>query len=93
MVSIGEDLKKMAADTAKLKGVLIYRNNVDILLYLAKYNPEVSKKEIAQKFGKEAINGLKALEQCDLVKEEDGNLTLTTEGIFQVEGLLAMAVA
>ncbi|MEK6957639.1 MAG: hypothetical protein AABW99_01530 [archaeon] len=89
---MGENLTTMAADATKLKGVLMYGNNIGILLYLAKYNPKVSKKDIADRFGKDSVNGLKALEQCELVKEDDGNLTLTTQGIFQVEGLLTMAV-
>lgn len=90
---MGENLKKLASDAANLKSALLYKNNIDILLYLAKYNPKVSKKDIADKFGKEAIDGLRTLEQFHLVKEEEGNLTLTTEGIFQVEGLLAIVVA
>ena len=90
---MGENLRRLASDATNLKSALLFNNNIDILLYLAKYNPKVSKKDITDKFGKESLDGLKALEQFHLVKEEDSNITLTTEGIFQVEGLLSIAVS
>lgn len=90
---MGEEFKKIAIDATNLKNALMYNNNIDILLYLAKYNPKVSKKDIEDKFGNEALDGLETLEQFHLVKEENCRLTLTTEGIFQVEGLLSMVVA
>ena len=30
------DLKKLASDAANLKSALLYKNNIDVLLYLAK---------------------------------------------------------
>lgn len=86
---MGENIRKLAADASNLKSILLHNQNISILLYLAKYNPKVSKKDISLKFGRQALDGLKALAQFQLVKEEEGNLTLTTEGIFQVEGLLS----
>ncbi len=89
---MGEDINRMHADASNLKSIILQNNNIDILLYLAKYNPNVTKKDIAQKFGDESRIGVEALKEANLVKEEDGSLTLTEEGIFQVEGLLTLAV-
>jgi len=89
---MGQELKRIYADSSNLKSVILQNNNVDVLLYLAKYNPKVTKKTIVKNFGEEALHGLKALKEICLVKEEKGKLALTDEGIFQVEGLLAIAV-
>ncbi|MAG17914.1 MAG: hypothetical protein CL944_00365 [Candidatus Diapherotrites archaeon] len=87
---MGEDLKKLSLDAAKLKGIMLSGKNIDILLYLAKYNPKVTEEEIADKFGKKSLEGLKQLIDYDLVQEEKENLSLTNQGIFQVEGLLTL---
>ena len=89
---MGEELKRIYTEASNLKTIILQNNNIDILLYLAKYNPKVSKKEIIEKFGKESVFGLEALKNFHLVKENKGNLMLTDEGIFQVEGLLSIAV-
>lgn len=89
---MGEEINRMHADASNLKSIILQNNNIDILLYLAKYNPKVTKKDISNKFGNESTLGLDALKEANLVREEDGSLTLTDEGIFQVEGLLTLAV-
>ncbi|MFH1777452.1 MAG: hypothetical protein ABH952_07850 [Candidatus Omnitrophota bacterium] len=88
---MGDELKRLYVDAYYLKNIILQNRNIDILLYLAKYNPEVKITDIIKNFGKESLEGLKALEGCNLVREEDGQLTLTNEGIFQVDGLLSIA--
>ncbi len=88
---MGDELKRLYVDAAYLKNVILQNRNIDILLYLAKYNPEVKIADIIKNFGKESLEGLKALEGCNLVREESGQLTLTNEGIFQVDGMLSIA--
>ena len=87
-----EEIKKMGLDASMLKSVILRNSNIDILLYLAKYNPETTVKEIADKFGKDSIEEVEILKQFCLIKQEDQHLTLTEEGIFQVEGLLTLVV-
>ena len=82
--------EKIYSDVTKLKNVLLENSNIDILLYLAKYNPKIMKKDIEKNFGKESLKGLSNLEKYQLVREESGKLTLTSEGIFQVEGLITL---
>ncbi|MBI4181669.1 MAG: hypothetical protein HY520_01750 [Candidatus Aenigmarchaeota archaeon] len=89
---MADELKRLGTEALRLKAALLHSKNLDILLYLAKYNPEVSTRDIIDKFGKESLEGLKSLKESRLVVEEDGKLMLTEEGIFQVEGLLALAV-
>lgn len=89
---MGQELKRIYADASNLKSVILQNNNIDVLLYLAKYNPKITKKDIIKNFGKESLDGLKALREFHLVKEEKGKLALTDEGIFQVQGLLTIAV-
>lgn len=86
---MGQRLKELYYSASKLKQTILTNNNIDILLYLAKYNPGVTRKDIGQRFGEESLGGLKELEICNLVKEEKQGLALTDEGIFQVEGLLS----
>ena len=87
---MGENLKQLYYTASKLKDVISEYHNVDILLYLAKYNPKVTKKDIVKNFGEESLEGLKDLEKYNLVKEERDRFILTNEGIFQVEGLLTL---
>lgn len=87
---MGEELKKLYHDASDLKGVITEYWNVDIMLYLAKYNPKVTREDIQKNFGEKSLKGLKDLEKYNLVKEERNGFTLTTEGIFQVEGLLTL---
>lgn len=89
---MGEELKRIYYDALRLKNIILENKNIEILLYLAKYNPKVSEQELEKKFGKDALKGLRELKNISLIKEEGSNLFLTNEGIFQVEGLLAMAV-
>lgn len=86
----GEKIRKMYSDATNLKNTIMKGKNIDILLYLAKYNPEVSKKDITDKMGKKSLSGLKELESFNLVREDNENLTLTSEGLFQVEGLITL---
>jgi hypothetical protein len=88
---MGESIKSLSVEASNMKTILLQNNNIDILLYLAKYNPNVTSKEIEEKFGKKSLDGLKGLMSFNLVKEESCNLSLTEEGIFQVEGLLTLA--
>jgi len=88
---MGNELKQMHMAASSLKSTLLKNKNVDILLYLAKYNPKVTEEELAEKFGKPALKGLTALRDIGLVEERKGFLFLTNEGIFQVDGLLTMA--
>ncbi len=84
------ELQQKYDETSKIKDVILENANIDILLYLAKYNPKVTKSTIVKSFGKESLKGLKDLEKVNLVREEDNKLTLTNEGIFQVDGLISM---
>ncbi len=89
---MSEELKRAYNDAIKFKSIILENKNNDILLYLAKYNPKITKEDIAQKFGKQSLQGLKDLENISLVKEEEDRLLLTNEGIFQVEGLLSIVI-
>jgi len=90
---MSENLKKIYSEVSNFKTVLLENNNIDLLLYLAKYNPKVSKKDLVEKFGREALKGLKDLKSISLVREDDkNNCTLTDEGIFQVDGLISFAI-
>lgn len=91
-LNMSEALRKLYYSASNIKNVILEDNNIDILLFLAKYNPEITKKNIVKNFGEESLEGLKHLEICNLVKEEKERLTLTEEGIFQVEGLLSIVV-
>ncbi len=91
MMIMGDELKRLYVDAYYLKNIILQNRNIDILLYLAKYNPEVKIADIVKNFGKESLDGLKALESCNLIREEGGQLTLTNEGIFHVDGLLSIA--
>ena len=88
---MGEELMRLRMEANNMKTILLKDRNVDILLYLAKYNPNVTIKAIKSEFGKDSINGIRSLIDLNLVKEENCNLVLTEEGIFQVEGLLTLA--
>ena len=61
-------------------------------MVLLKYNPDVTVENIKQRFGKESLEGVDSLKKFHLVNEEKGSLTLTNEGIFQIDGLLSLAV-
>ena len=87
---MGEEIKQMEIAAEKIKSAMLKNNNVDILLYLAKYNPKVTLREIEDKFGKSSADGLKTLIGAGLVLEEGGSLSLTNTGIFQIDGLLAL---
>ncbi len=87
-----EQLKAISLDAATFKEMLLEGKNIDILLYLAKYNPDVPKSEILKAFGKESGKGLEDLKDAKLVMEKSSGISLTNEGIFQVDGLLAIAV-
>ena len=89
---MSEELKRVYNDAIKLKSIILENKNIDLLLYLAKYNPKITKEDIAKKFGKGALQGLKDLEDVKLVKEEENRLLLTNEGIFQVDGLLSITL-
>ena len=89
---MGEDIKRLSAEASNLKTILLQNSNIDILLYLAKYNPNVTLKEIVKRFGIESENGVKSMKGFNLIKEENHNISLTEEGIFQVEGLITLAV-
>ena len=82
--------EKIYSDVTRLKNVLLEDRNIDILLFLAKYNPNIMKRDIEKNFGRGSLKGLIDLEKCQLVREESGKLTLTSEGIFQVEGLITL---
>lgn len=79
-------------DASLLKNVILEYQNIDILLYLAKYNPKVTKEDIVKNFGEKSLEGLKDLEKYNLVKEEKEQFSLTNTGIFQVEGLMTLVV-
>ncbi|OYT53642.1 MAG: hypothetical protein B6U72_05105 [Candidatus Altiarchaeales archaeon ex4484_2] len=89
---MGENLKELYHSASTLKGVVLEYRNIDILLYLAKYNPKITKEDIVKNFGEKSLRGLKDLEKYNLVNEERDRVTLTNEGIFQVEGLLTLVV-
>jgi len=91
-VNVSEEIKRMSVEASKLKSVILRNNNIDILLYLAKYNPTTTIKEIKERFGEESLKEIDLLKQSHLVREEKERLILTDEGIFQVEGLLTLVV-
>lgn len=84
------DINKLYVEVQDLRKVLLEDSNIDILLYLAKYNPKVSRKDLSERFGRSSLSGLRDLKRFHLVDEERGFLQLTTEGIFQVEGLMTL---
>ena len=85
-----EIVKKLYVDATFLKSILLKGRNIDMLLFLAKYNPNVDRQEIEEKFGKESLKGLEDLKKINLVMEDRTGISLTTEGIFQIDGLLTM---
>ncbi|MCK5473939.1 MAG: hypothetical protein KAI53_00905 [Candidatus Aenigmarchaeota archaeon] len=89
---MGDDLKKLCINASCLKAIILQNKNLDVLLYLAKYNPDVCISDLVEKFGTGIVDSLKDLEKYNLLTERNGQLTLTEEGIFQVDGLLAIAV-
>lgn len=89
---MSEDLKLLSIDSSSFKALLLKNNIIDILLFLVKYNPKVTVKEIKEKFGEESAKDVESLKRFNLVIEDEGTLTLTEEGIFQVEGLLTLVV-
>lgn len=89
---MSKEIRRLGVDASQLKAILLQDKNIDILLYLAKYNPKVTTQDISKNFGKESLEGLKSLKMVHLVNEESGHLSLTEEGIFQVDGLLTLAV-
>ncbi|MEK6924212.1 MAG: hypothetical protein AABW54_03170 [Candidatus Micrarchaeota archaeon] len=88
---MSESLTKLYHEASRLKSVLLENNNIGVLLYLAKYNPQVTRRDLKEKFGKDALKGLENLKRLELIDENDEKLTLTHQGIFQVEGLMALA--
>jgi len=88
---MGEQLQKLYHDASRLKNVLLENNNIGVLLYLAKYNPHITRKDLRDRFGKEAMKGLEDLKRFELIAENDEKIMLSTQGIFQVEGLMALA--
>lgn len=86
-----EELKRIEVSASELRNAILDGRNVDILLYLAKYNPDVSIEDIRKRFGDDSVNGLKMLEKFNLVNEKENMLTLTDTGIFQVDNLLKMS--
>ena len=89
---MGYETQRLYVDAMSLKKVMLENHNIDILLYLAKYNPDVRKDELIRKFGETAEGGLEQMKGLHLVEERKGMVTLTNEGIFQVDGLLSMAI-
>ncbi|MEK6954955.1 MAG: hypothetical protein AABX01_08130 [Candidatus Micrarchaeota archaeon] len=87
---MGEELARFQNNATMLKKILLENNNIDILLYLAKYNPKVSRRHIEEKIGKDSLKGLEELKKCNLVVEDNKSVSLTQEGIFQVDGLLTL---
>lgn len=89
---MGQEIHRLGITASEMKATLLQNNNIDILLYLAKYNPNVTIDDIQKKFGKESVSGIKNLKSAKLLNDDNGKLTLTEQGIFQVEGLLTLAV-
>lgn len=89
---MSEELKRLSLDSSSFKALLLKDNVVDILLFLAKYNPRVTLKEVKEKFGEDSAKDVESLKRFNLIIEDEGTLTLTEEGIFQIEGLLTLAV-
>jgi hypothetical protein len=87
---MGYETQRLYADVVGLKKVLLENHNLDVLLYLAKYNPDVRKEDLIQTFGQTTESGLEDMKRFHLVEEKKGWVSLTHEGIFQVDGLLTM---
>lgn len=85
-----EELKRIGLEASNLNHVLLRDRNMDVLLYLAKYNPNVTIDYIRRKLGEDSVAGLEDLKRFNLVIEEKGSLSLTEEGIFQGGGLLTL---
>ncbi len=89
---MGVELKRVEYGAAALKNALLSGNTLGVLLYIAKYNPGVSLKDITSKFGKEATVRVEKLRELHLVAiEPSQKVSITNEGIFQVDGLLQLA--
>jgi|GEM_PF-1354351 len=91
MADTVDEGKKTYKNIEQMRGLLIKNKNIDILLYLAKYNPSVTVKDIVKHFGQKSKAGVDELVECDLVTDTKGKLTLTPEGIFQVNLLLEIS--
>ena len=89
---MGYETQRLYVDAMSLKKVMLKNNNISILLYLAKYNPDVKKDDIIRHFGENSETGLEQMKGLHLIEEKKGVITLTNEGIFQVDGLLALAI-
>lgn len=89
---MSETLKSMYLEANRLKAVVLEGDNLGILLYLAKYNPRVTREQIQEKFGKQSLKGLDELKRLEMVCESEHGISLTSQGIFQVEGLITLAV-
>ncbi|OIO21780.1 hypothetical protein COV61_01245 [Candidatus Micrarchaeota archaeon CG11_big_fil_rev_8_21_14_0_20_47_5] len=87
-----EDLKKEFLEASRLKDIVLEDKNIDILLYLAKYNPNVQRENIIENFGADSIKGLEDLKGAKLVRELSDGISLTEEGIFHVDGLLSIVL-
>ncbi len=87
---MSSELKTAYYAVARMKQLLLDNNNVDLLLFLAKYNPNVTRKRIETELGKDALKDLDSLKQFDLIVEDSKGITLTHEGIFQIDGLVSM---
>ncbi len=66
------ELQRLYLDAMSRKKVMLENHNLDMLLYLAKYNPDVKKEELIQKFGETAENGLEQMKGMHLVEEKKG---------------------
>ena len=85
---MSDQMERNSLTFVNVKSLLIDDSAMGILLYLAKYNPDVSYQEILEKFGEESKDALAELKHFDMVSERNSLLSLTNYGLFQVEGFL-----
>lgn len=87
---MGEEITKMYHEANTLKTLMLRDKAIEVLLFLAKYNPKTTEAEIKKCFGGEVIETLEDFKKYDLVRSEADCISLTEEGIFQVDWLVSL---
>jgi hypothetical protein len=87
-----EEFQEIYIDSSLIINAINKDKNLDILLYLAKYNPKITIEDIIANFGEKSLKGLEMLISCNLVNKFDNKLTLSNEGIFHLDNLISLMI-
>lgn len=82
------EIEDIIFNVSSRKNILSKNINIDILLYLAKYNPKVTVNTIIGVFGEKTLSNLRELESINMIKREEDNISLSNEGIFQLDNMI-----